>query len=157
MIAVTMYNSEYGKDAEGNTTDERFEIISANVMENIIPFMEENYNIGTEASDRAFAGLSFGGMTTTNVYARYADQFGYFGVFSGTDSSIVLNSEDVEKLASPVIMAGNGCYDFGSEDALLVQLKALGIPYDEYIVNGGHDWTVWQVLLRIFATDYLWK
>ena len=147
-IIVTMCNTTYGWD---------FDVINENVIGHIIPFMEGNYNVGTEPSDRAFAGLSMGGMTTNNMYAAYADQFGYFGFFSGSDSSITLNAEDVGKLSSPVLMAGNGCYDFFNEDALLVQLKALGIPCDEYIVAGGHDWTVWQVLVRIFATDYLWK
>ena len=58
---------------------------------------------------------------------------------------------------APSSWPATACYDFFNEDALLVQLKALGIPCDEYIVAGGHDWTVWQVLVRIFATDYLWK
>lgn len=156
-IAVTMYNSEYGKNPDGTTASNRMAIIARNVVDAILPYMEANFNVIAAPEGRAFAGLSFGGMTTTNVYARYADRFGYFGVFSGTDSSVQLGNVETEKLSSPTIMVGNGCYDFGREDYLIAQLRNLGIAYDEYIVNGGHDWTVWQVLVRIFATEYLWK
>ncbi len=147
-IIVTMNNTAYNWE---------FPVINDNLMNHIIPFVEENYNVSTEEKDRAFAGLSMGAMTTTNVYASYSDQFGYFGFLSGCDSSVTLNEEDVEKLSFPVIMTGNGIYDFFGEDALMVQFNSLRISYDEYIVKGGHDWTVWPQLIKIFATNYLWK
>ena len=147
-IIVTMCNTTYGWD---------FDVINENVIGHIIPFMEGNYNVGTEPSDRAFAGLSMGGMTTTNIYAAHADQFGYIGVLSGCDPDVILDANDVGRLSMPTIMTGNGFYDPALEDALMAQLMQLGIPYEEYIVLGGHDWTTWPQLIRIFATNYLWK
>lgn len=147
-IIVTMCNTTYEWD---------FDVINDNLINHIIPFVEENYNVGIDPSSRAFAGLSMGGMTTTNVYANYADQFGYFGIFSGCDPAVTLNADNLEKLSSPVIMTGNGFYDPALEDALMTQLKTLEIPYEEYIVKGGHDWTTWPQLIKIFAENYLWK
>ena len=147
-VIVTMCNSTYDWD---------FEVIKPNIMDYIVPFVEENYNVGTEPSDRAFAGLSMGGMTTTNIYAAHADQFGYIGVLSGCDPDVILDANDVGRLSMPTIMTGNGFYDPALEDALMAQLMQLGIPYEEYIVLGGHDWTTWPQLIRIFATNYLWK
>ena len=155
-IIVTMYNSQFGRNEDGTYADNRMSIIAQNVMEAILPFMEANYNVATEAAGRAFAGLSFGANTTSNVYICYPDQFGYLGIFSG-GGRVVLDENDVERLSSPTILIGNGNYDFGNADALMVQMRNLGIAFDEYIIKGGHDWTVWQVLVRLFATDYLWK
>lgn len=159
-VVVTMNNGVYDWD---------YDVINANVMEHIIPFMEENYNVGTEAADRAFAGLSMGGMTTTNIYYRSADQFGYFGIFSGSDSSQDLTQMDLEALKTPVIMVGAGTYDMAyvndsyntdadiSTIGILDALDEQEISYDFYQVDGGHDWSAWPQLLKIFAEDYLWK
>jgi len=155
-IVVTMNNTVYSWD---------FDLINQNVMDHIIPFMEENYNVGTSPEDRAFAGLSMGGMTTSNVLYENGDQFGYFGIFSGADGSMRIATLDQEKLKQPSIMIGAGIYDFGIDPSMngfavqhaFTQLSDLGIPYSYYIVKGGHDWTVWPQLIKIFAENYLWK
>ena len=141
-----------------------YDVITENFMNHIIPFMEENYNASSAVSDRAMAGLSMGSGVTTNVYLRQADQFGYFGILSGprwqdaaSEWDNVLNAGGIEKLQTPTIITGNGTYDNYSGDALMVRMAENGIEYDEYIVKGGHDWTVWQQLLKIIATNYLWK
>lgn len=159
-IVVTMSNGVYDWD---------YDVINENVMEHIIPFMEENYNVGTEPETRAFAGLSMGGMTTTNIYYRSADQFGYFGIFSGSDSSYDLSQTDMDMLKTPVIMIGAGTYDMAyvndsyntdadiSTIGIMDRLNELEVDYDFYEVNGGHDWSTWPQLLKIFAENYLWK
>ncbi|MEG0276178.1 MAG: alpha/beta hydrolase-fold protein [Coprobacillus sp.] len=57
--------------------------IAQNVLTKVIPYMEANYNVSNEAKDRAFSGFSMGSMTTTYMAFHHADQFGYFGIFSG--------------------------------------------------------------------------
>lgn len=159
-IVVTMNNTAYSWD---------FDVINQNVMECIIPYMEANYNVGTEPVERAFAGLSMGGQTTSNVLYQNGDQFGYVGILSGSDTTNFF-FRDKEKMSAPVIMLGAGCYDFGISTGMALSsgsafglqylqtgLSELGIDYDMYVVKGGHDWTVWPQLIKIFATDYLWK
>lgn len=104
-------------------------------------------------------------MATSNIYYKSAEQFGYFGILSGCDSSTKLTDLDFEKISSSTLFIGAGIYDcaidtaFGKEaiQYLTTQLSDLEIPYDEYIVKGGHDWTVWLQLIKIFAENYLWK
>lgn len=159
-IIVTMNNGVYEWD---------FDVIDHNVMEHIIPFMEENYNISKESQGRAFAGLSMGSMTTNNMYYKEADKFGYFGMFSGSDASADLSALDQKALKSPVIMLGAGQYDMayindtyhtdkaiGTLD-ILEKLDEAGIDYHFYEVQGGHDWSTWPQLIKIFAEKYLWK
>ena len=73
-IVVTMDNTYF----RWNYTD-----IKDNLMNNIIPYIEANYNVSTDPDDRAFAGFSMGAMTTTYMAFHHADSFGYFGIFSG--------------------------------------------------------------------------
>lgn len=157
-IIVTLRNVYSGSNHE----------LNSNVLDCIVPFMEAHYNVGKEPADRAFAGLSAGGSATSRIYYENADKFGYFGIFSGAQTTVYkLEGLNQEKLNSPKLMLGGGIYDFGiaanfrlsgfAVTHLATQLANAGINYDFYIVKGGHDWTVWPQLLEIFATDYLWQ
>ena len=51
-----------------------------NLRNVVIPFVEANYNVSTDAIDRAFAGLSAGSAVTQNLINFDADEFGYYGL-----------------------------------------------------------------------------
>lgn len=159
-IVVTMNNTTYKWD---------YAVIIDNLMNHIIPYMEENYNIASDPSGRAFCGLSMGGMTTSNVLYNCADEFDYFGIFSGADGKLDYSQFTYEG-ELPSIMIGASCYDFGwsgdrvgtDDDGFTVLSTALdmgenGVQYGLELVNGGHDWYCWPQLMKIFATEYLWK
>ena len=52
------------------------------MKESIIPFVEKNYRSLNDASNRAMAGLSLGGMHTLYTGINNTDMFAYLGVFS---------------------------------------------------------------------------
>ena len=54
-----------------------------NLRNIVIPFVESNYNVSTDAMDRAFAGLSAGAAVTQNLINFDATKFGYYGAWSG--------------------------------------------------------------------------
>ena len=54
-----------------------------NLRNVVIPFVEANYNVSTDAIDRAFAGLSAGSIVTQNLIRDDATLFGYWGPWSG--------------------------------------------------------------------------
>ena len=160
-VLITMNNTAYSWD---------FDVIIDNLTNNIIPYVEENYNVASDTSGKAFAGLSMGGMTTSNVLYNCADQFGYFGVMSGADVGKDFSTLDIEKMKEPFIMLGAGVYDFGlereipegEEDTFTLKgfaekLDANEIAYEWDEVYGSHDWNTWPQLIKIFAEDYLWK
>ena len=142
------------------------------IVNNIIPFMEENYNVSTDANDRAFAGLSMGGMTATNVLFRAPEEFGYVGVFSGSDGAFDTSTVDFKAVDDTTILIGGGIYDFGlvpgyyiSEDeedwftvsALKAILEENDVDYGWAEAYGDHDWNTWPQLIKVFAEEYLWK
>ena len=54
----------------------------AEVLNNVIPYVEANYNVAHSADDRAFAGLSAGGSRANNILFNATTSFGYYGVWS---------------------------------------------------------------------------
>jgi len=48
----------------------------------VIPFVEQNYRVKTDASSRALAGLSMGGLQTLHAGIHNTGLFAYLGVFS---------------------------------------------------------------------------
>lgn len=163
VILVTMNNAALDWD---------FEVIVDNLVNHIIPFVEENYNVSTEADDRAFAGLSMGGMTASNVLFRAPEEFGYVGIFSGSDAAFDVSTVDFDAVKDTTILLGGGIYDFGlvpgyyvsldEEDWFTVSgLKAVldenDVTYGWAEAFGDHDWNTWPQLIKVFAEEYLWK
>ncbi len=54
------------------------------VLQELLPYLEENYSISHKASQRAFAGFSLGGLSALDLVWRNPKQFGIVGVFSGS-------------------------------------------------------------------------
>ena len=52
------------------------------LLNNIVPFVENNYRVKADAKDRALAGLSMGGGQAFYVGMGHKDKFGAVGVFS---------------------------------------------------------------------------
>ena len=63
------------------------------LINDIIPMIDTNYRTLSNASNRAMAGLSMGGMQTRIITLDRSDLFSYVGMFSGGSISL----EDVEK------------------------------------------------------------
>ena len=150
-VVVTMNNQDFAWDY-AKIENEQFNYI--------MPFVEASYNVSGKPADRAFAGLSAGGMTTNRMYFNHADEFDYFGIWSYACIGTELNNIDqYDNLDSPTLMLGAGIWDFGLApvNGLADKLDGIGIAYDNIIVPGAHDWEVWQLLYAVFAQDYLWQ
>ena len=146
-IVVTMDNTYFSWN---------YDDIKKNLMDNIIPYIEANYSVSTEAEDRAFCGLSMGGLTTTSIYATLSDQFGYLGIWSATDASMIENmTHDGDE---PTLFLAAGKVDFGKAGfaGLKEALDQAGVAYTYEESLGAHDWGVWRDLFTRFAKNYLW-
>jgi hypothetical protein len=122
-----------------------------NLRNIVIPFVESNYNVSTNAMDRAFAGLSAGAAVTSNLVNFDATKFGYYGVFSGGVG--VRNT--TANVGVPYILFGGGKWDFGLPNP--TQVAALTNTFSKnLVVAGAHDFNTWDQLFTTFARDYLW-
>ena len=154
-IVVTMNNSVY---------QWKFDTIKENVINNIIPYMEKNYNVSSEAKDRAFCGLSMGSYTTLYMYMNATSYFDYIGAFSGGypvgDGFDLSNTKELSDVS---LLIGCGEEDFAYVvDAIAVppfmkELDKAGIPYSSYFVTGQHDMYTWGQMYTYFADNVLWS
>ncbi len=149
-IVVSMNNTELGWN---------YDNIRDNLQYHLFPYMEENYNASKDAKDRAFAGLSMGGLTATNIYTYAADQFGYIGIWSATNGNLDVKS--VPNNDYPTVMLGAGKMDFGNGGypGLIAKAAEAGLDWsdDMYYTNDAHNWFCWPDLLSTFASKYLWS
>ena len=122
-----------------------------NLRNLVIPFVEANYRVSTNAQDRAIAGLSAGGIVTGNLVNYDPTKFGYYGVWSG---GVVVNNNAANGAAR--VLFGGGAWDFGNPSATGVN-NLTNVNRKQVVVAGAHDFNAWNQLFTIFVRDYLWK
>jgi hypothetical protein len=142
-VVITTNTNYLGSGAQGYP----------NLRNIVIPFVETNYNVSTQAIDRAFAGLSAGAAVTSNLINFDATKFGYYGPWSGGVGART-TTPNIDK---PYILFGGGRWDFGLPNAgQVAALDEVGFV-ENVVVAGAHDFNTWNQMFTIFARDYLWQ
>lgn len=179
----TMYGPGSGyrrlSEEERNSPDaimERVETISKwhdmfleELLETIIPMVEQRYRILAEREHRAIAGLSMGGAETLRTAPLHLDIFSHIGVFSmglqeGEHAGVHPDFEernasffaDPDRTNKLVKLFWIAC---GSKDHLIADgaqklskiLELKGIKHQFYETEGGHTWINWRRYFRDFA------
>ena len=168
-VVVSMNNQEYAQyDIAAAAWD--FEPLEDDMINYLMPYIEENYNVSTEAAGRAYAGLSMGGATTSNFLMYDGDLFSYYGIWSyanvglegycnvtGLDDEA--NQEAVAALDDINIMISYGSWDFGmaSCQSFAEILDGMGIEYTELEVPAAHDWENWQLVYAWAAQNFFFQ
>lgn len=103
-VVVTMDNAYFNWN---------YDTIAQNFKENIIPFIEKNYNVSMNAKDRALCGLSMGSMITSTILQQNTELFGAYGCFSGANTQATI--KDVEELKNVKIYLTGGNVDMATK------------------------------------------
>jgi enterochelin esterase-like enzyme len=158
-VVVTMGNhftgTSLGFDSYNQTN------AANNLVQTILPLIEENYNVSTERAGRAYAGFSYGGMTGGVVIRNYPTTFAFYGHFSGNPS---LTAQDYDNIADAVgdddlfVFLGNGVFEgnLNTQNAIANNFRARGFAAETAQVRGAHDAMTAGQLFTIFARDHLW-
>lgn len=133
-------------------------MFAKDMIESIIPFIEDNYRVLTDRNSRAMAGLSMGGMETLETTLNNPELFGYVWVLSASfapGNQEVYEKERVhlkqiaDKLNSNfrILAFTQG----GPEDIAYNNCKETLKLFDEAKVKyefsekpGGHTWFTWR-------------
>ncbi len=132
----------------------------------IIPFVEKNYRTIPDASHRALAGLSLGGMHTLYTGINNTELFAHLGVFSSgwiipmmsnladDQNAFMKNNADKINTNLKVLWISEG----GKEDIAYKNGQIMLGKLDEFKIKhtysdypGGHSWPVWRNNLYNFA------
>jgi enterochelin esterase-like enzyme len=137
---------------------------SQDLLQDVIPYVEQHFNVSTRSEDRAISGLSMGGVQTLNIGLFNPDKFAY--VLPMSTGYFPPAIEEMKQKHSEALK-NSGFNDkvklfwiaTGTDDALVAPnnkatlelLDQLGIRYEFHEVPGGHTWHVWRRLLAHFA------
>jgi len=137
---------------------------ATDVSNNVIPYVNAHYNVSRNPDDRAFAGLSLGGLMANYLLFNDTTLFGYFGSWSiGTIGAPATASSQWQNPALKTrggIELGGGNFDSLTIPDLNTYEKefmSAGIPFTEARLDAGHEWYTWRQLLYDYATTVAFR
>lgn len=154
-MIVVVPNGRAMKDdrAIGNifATDkiEAFANFEKDLLNNLIPFVEENYPVLTDRENRAIAGLSMGGGQTLNFGLNNIDRFAWVGGFSSAPNTkppeeLLPDPEKATELELLWISCGKDDRLMNISQRTHEYLEKHKVPHVFYVEPGGHDFEVWK-------------
>lgn len=161
-MIIVMMDGNLGGLNSFNASLERFE---KELLESVIPFVEDNFRVKADAEHRALAGLSMGGLQTLYAGIHNTELFGYLGVFSSgwfannpefSEPEYAFMKENAQKINDDlnvfwIAMGGKEDIAFENCKIMLSEFDEMGVEYQYSEYPGGHTWPVWRHNLYSFA------
>ncbi|GEP98677.1 family 43 glycosylhydrolase [Chitinophaga cymbidii] len=162
-MIVVMPNGRAMRDdrATGNIFDsikvQAFARFEQDLLNDLIPFVEQHYPVYGDREHRAIAGLSMGGGQSLNFGLGNLNKFAWVGAFSAAPNTkrpeqLVPDPEAAKKQLKLLWIS---C---GDKDNLISfskrthdYLEEKKVPHIYYIEPGGHDFKVWKNGLFMFS------
>lgn len=132
---------------------------------NIIPYVDNNFRVFTDAPHRAIAGLSMGGIETIETLLKFPDKFAYVNVMSsgwfsnrpGTyekyDTLVKAAAPRLKQTIKYLIFTTGGASDIADKNNDLTRavFDKYGLKSELSKMEGGHTMYVWRHDLYNFA------
>ncbi len=120
--------------------------------EELVPYIDKNYNTSAKREDRAIMGLSFGGLNAAYFGVKAYNTFGMFGLQSPAIHPCpdVYNDYEKEKKLPIKIFLTTGATNDTEVQARRLKsvLDKKGYDFFYKEVNEGHDWRNWKPLQK---------
>jgi enterochelin esterase-like enzyme len=124
------------------------------LLEDLIPYIDQNYRTLADQPHRAMAGLSMGGMQTRSITLAHLDTFSHIGIFSG-GTIVPSDIADVAAFKEKVkmVFVSYGSRENSASGKSSVQaLQEAGIKSVFYeSPQTAHEWQTWRRSLHEFA------
>ncbi len=136
---------------------EAFATFEDDLLNDLIPYIEKNYEVYKDRENRAIAGLSMGGGQSLNFGLGNLDEFAWVGGFSSAPNTkspeeLVSNPQEAtDKLKLLWISCGDKDDLFSVTERTHKYLVENAVPHVYYIEPGGHDFQVWKNDLYMFS------
>jgi enterochelin esterase-like enzyme len=150
----------------GGMASLRFE---ESLVKDVVPYIEKNYRVISNADSRALTGFSMGGYQTQNITNNYPGMFNYVGVMSmglfssfGNNNSNYNKDKHVAQLKSLMaskpkfywIGIGKNDFLYGTVTKLRSLYDEIGFRYTYRESEGSHTWKEWRLYLTELATKF---
>ena len=135
---------------------------SKDLIDDVIPYIDDSYRTISNRSNRAIVGLSMGGGQALNIGLNNIDLFSYVGGFSAaignaasfpkTYANLTANAGQVNSKLK-LLWIGCGTEDslFGASKSFSEWLAAGNIKHTFRETGGAHTWMVWRRYLHEVA------
>ena len=129
------------------------------LLNDLIPYIDQNFRTKSDRENRAMAGLSWGGHQTFDVVLQNLDKFAWMGTFSGAIfgldvktayNGVFANADEFNKKIHYFYMNW-GSEDFIKSQPIVDSLRELGVRVDSSVSEGtGHEFLTWRRGLHEF-------
>ena len=136
------------------------------LLNDLIPYIDQNFRTKSDRENRAMAGLSWGGHQTFDIVLQNLDKFAWMGTFSGAIfgldvktayNGVFANADEFNKKIHYMYMNW-GSDDFIKGGDLVKNLRDLGIKVDSSESPGtGHEFLTWRRGLHEFISHLFKK
>ncbi|HTS28948.1 MAG TPA: alpha/beta hydrolase-fold protein [Bryobacteraceae bacterium] len=163
-MLIVMPNGDTDGSWPGGSSPEGIELLSQELLNDIIPMIDRTYRVARGRENRAITGLSMGGGQAFTIGLKHLDLFAWVGEFSSglvSDREFHLEQhlpgfldrpEDVNrKLKLLFLSCGTEDPRYIGQLDLADKLKQHNIRYVWYPTPGVHEWKVWRHALAEFA------
>ncbi len=162
-MIVVLPNGRAMKDdrAAGNIFDsakvEAFATFEKDLLNDLIPYIQQHYPVYADREHRAVAGLSMGGGQSLNFGLGNLDKFAWIGGFSSAPNTKTPEAllPNPDKARQQLKLLWISC---GDADGLMSfskrthdYLVAHNVPHIFYVEPGVHDFKVWKNDLYMFS------
>ena len=163
-MIIAMPNNQMVHRMDPDHTAKSFSRFNDEMLTEVIPLVESNYNVKADKHNRAISGLSMGGRHAQIIGMNNLDVFGSIGILSAGESFDlmpgVLDDPDLNDKID-YLFVGAGTYETrpGSRQELLHrQFEEKNIEHEYYIGgDGAHDFVTWRHLLYYRFLPNLWR
>lgn len=127
------------------------------VIKEIIPFIESNYNVSSLRENRAVGGYSAGGMQTLNLALFFPEMFGYvypistcfhdyaLNIISSGEYNNIMKNPEINNIKEFFISIGLQDRFYEQCQKTLQFLDAHNILYHYWESEGGHEWAFYSL------------
>jgi len=140
------------------------------IADTAVPYVQEHYNVYTDALHTSIAGKSLGGLEAFYITMEHPELFGTAGVMSPsfmlyTDErwrSYLSEKHLDEQAPFLYFYCGNEVEDNGDvTDEMVARIKDMGYPEDRYAYHraeiGGHDVYFWRSIFSEFLSAVVYQ
>ena len=164
MIIVMPYGRAYpviSKHSGSLRNWDNLQEFKKDFLNNLVPFIEENYRVKKDKDSRAIAGFSGGGGTTLYLGLNNQDMFSWVCGFAPGMLKEEFDRNNAGAFSNPSVTNKNlklFWIGVGKEDMLypvvteyLTVLDEKKIKYEKFISDGGHTWMNCKLYLSTIA------
>jgi enterochelin esterase-like enzyme len=162
MIIVMPYANIF-PDLNPNTiidweTHLRTDLLSKEITDDVIPFIEENYRVLADKEHRAIAGFSLGGRQTLAIGMANPDLFSWVCAYApavwkneleSNFSTLYAKTEMLNQLKLLSVSCGTDDFLYNSTLDFIEALKEKKINHKSFLPDGGHTW----MNCKLFLTE----